>query len=118
MAARWTVFVENERLLEEASQMQEVIRTHLCGFRVLALLEVGLLQEELEASLLMVEREEDSVLIAKMGDLQGHVKMTCLMMNSVYCPPGTFPQPTVSLPHEVLSVLQLSKLHSPLPFFL
>jgi hypothetical protein len=63
----------------------------------------------------MVERE---VLIAKIGDLQGHVKMTCLMMNSVYCPPGTFPQPTVSLPHAVLSVLQLSKLHSPLPFFL
>ena len=95
--------------------MQEVIRTRLCGFRVLALLEVGLLQEEVEASLLMVERE---VLIAKMGDLQGHVKMTCLMMNSVYCPPGTFPQPAVSLPPEVLSVHQPSKLHSPLPFFL
>jgi hypothetical protein len=47
MAARWTVFVENEGLLEAASQMQEVIRTRLCEFRVLAPLGVALLQKGL-----------------------------------------------------------------------
>jgi hypothetical protein len=87
------------------------------GFRVSAALVGVVLMDLPEVRLLTVEAERVSAVMPRSVFLQGYSEMMCLKMNSVYYPPRTFRQPTVSIPLVIPFARQLSKFHSPLSIF-